>query len=126
MTFKVIQLKDGTLTSATTTPGTNRPLIEDVTVEENPVRAGLTSDTSPDELNFSEALVVHAMSLTQDKEMAELKLSVGLDLSQVRSAKTYTIGKKTGFGSATIVEARDANGQPLGSFLGGFLVGACQ
>jgi hypothetical protein len=69
--------------------------------------------------------VAHALSLTTDPTF-EGKFSAGLDLTQVRRAQVYAIGEESMFGTAAIVEAYDAANRPLGSFFGGFLVGACR
>lgn len=94
-------------------------------IQEQSVRANLTTQSNPDDLNQAESLIVHAMTLQEDP-VFQGAYSAGIDLKQVRSAKMYTLGKKTNMGSSTIVEARDANNQVLGSFLGGFLVSPCR
>lgn len=100
---------------------------DDAEVKVENVRANILinlDDIDKSDLNYAEKLITHAMTLTKDPELSG-KLSAGFDLSKVRSAKYYTVGKKTKFGSSTIIEARDENGALLGSFLGGFLVSPC-
>lgn len=98
---------------------------EVVTYKEEKVRAGLTVDTNVDGLNMAESLVVHAMILSTDPVFTGT-FSAGIDLSQVRSAKLYTVGASGDMGNTTIVEAYDQAGKVLGSFLGGFLVSPCK
>jgi hypothetical protein len=65
------------------------------------------------------------MALERDS-VYEGKISSGVDLKKVQVVKIYTIGKVTGMGSATVVEALDKDKKFLGSFLGGFLVSPCK
>lgn len=101
---------------------------DEVTIQEFKVKSGLKGDLSNDDdldkLNEGEKIITHALSLTGDPELKGA-FSAGIDLSKVRSAKIYTVGKTTKFGSASIVEARDEAGKIIGSFLGGFLVSPC-
>lgn len=96
-----------------------------VEVMDAPVRPRLNAELDADDLNQAERLIVHAMMLTNEPMFAGA-YSAGLELSEVRSVKMYTVGKTTRMGSATLVEARDADGRVLGSFLGGFLVSPCR
>ena len=92
----------------------------------NKVRAGLNADSiNGGDLNIAERLIAHAMSLTDDP-IFKGAFSAGLDLSAVRAAKVYLIGKPSNMGATAIVEAQDELGKDLGSFLGGFLVSACK
>lgn len=101
---------------------------DEVTVQEFKVKSGLKADLSNDDdvekLNEAEKIITHALSVTGDPEMKGV-FSAGIDLSKVRSAKIYTVGKTTRFGSASIVEAKDEAGKIIGTFLGGFLVSPC-
>lgn len=98
---------------------------DEAEVQEEKVRANLTAQSNPDDLNQAEGLVVHAMAILEDPVFQGAD-SAGIDLKKVRSAKMYTVGKKTNMGSTTIIEARDENNQLLGSFLGGFFVSPCR
>ena len=94
------------------------------------VREGLASRSiEKDEdiagLNEGESLILHAMTFDKDPEL-RVQFSSGIDLTKVRSVTLYTVGERARFGSTTIVEARDAEGKNLGSFLGGFLVSGCK
>jgi hypothetical protein len=95
---------------------------------EGPVRDNLTANSNPDDdsLTDVERLILHAMSLTSDPQVKKV-FSSGIDLSKVRSVKAITLAENpTDIGSVTIVEAKDAEGKVLGSFLGGFLVSPCR
>lgn len=112
----------------------------DVTVKDFKIRANLKPEMIEDEeigmtLNHGEGLIVHAMALTdidswdteEDENSGPNPFSSGLDLSKVRSVKVYeSVGEEGDIGSAAIVEARDAAGRDLGSFIGGFLVLPCK
>jgi hypothetical protein len=54
----------------------------------------------------------------------------GINLALVRSVRVYGIGESEDgqpqMGQPAIIEAKDARGRVLGSFVGGFLVGTCQ
>lgn len=92
---------------------------------EEQVQAGLIGNLDDiDNLNLAERLIVHAMTLTEDP-IYEGIFKVNFNLKQVRSAKVYIIGEPTHMGLSAIVEAKDASGKVLGSFLGGFFVNAC-
>lgn len=97
--------------------------------EELSVREGLEKVTLENvdkfDLNLAESLVSHAMVLTRDPMFGGI-MSVDFDLNLVRSAKVYMIGKPTNMGAAAVVEAKDASGKVLGSYLGGFLVAPCK
>ena len=98
---------------------------DSASIYEETVRPGLESvkiedDTALESLNKAETLVVHAMSVK------ELGMTAGLDLSSIRYAKVYVVGTPTSYGSSSIIEAKDANGKLLGTFLGGFFVAPCQ
>lgn len=98
----------------------------DVTITEASIRAGMTAesiDPYNNDLSEAELVIFHAMTVAADPI---LQMQSGVDLSKVRSVKIYRLGPQTKFGSASIVEAKDENGVLLGSFLGGFLVGACK
>ncbi len=95
-----------------------------VILSEETVRTNLSAETNPDgeKLNIGERYVVHAMVLE------EFGNNAGLDLKKVRSVKVYKLQDTSStFGSASVIEARDANKKLLGSFLDvGLFVGACQ
>jgi hypothetical protein len=112
----------------------------DVTVRDYKIRAGLSAAMIEDEdlgkkYNHGEALIIHAMALTdteswdeeQDENSGPNPFSAGLDLIKVRSVKVYeAVGGDEDIGSAAIIEAKDAKGKDLGSFIGGFLVLPCK
>lgn len=126
MTMKVIAKGDDLSAVITqTTDGITGTYEDVVAVKEDAVRANLTAQSNPDDLNQAERLIVHAMVLSEDP-VFQGAYSAGIDLKKVRSAKTFSIGEKTNMGSSAIVEARDEDNQVLGSFLGGFLVSPCE
>lgn len=99
---------------------------------EFPVRELLNKDADPDRLrlNEGESLIVHAMTMTNSPEMKGL-MSVGkFKLKDVRSVTTYQFGidekAMNPIGSTTLVEAKDAKGKVLGTFLGGFMISPCK
>lgn len=98
---------------------------DSATSADYPVREGLTETTEVEDLNPAESLVVHAMTLENDP-VFEGKLKTGVALKKVRAAKIYTVGEATNMGGTAIVEARDARGKALGSYLGGFLISPCR
>jgi hypothetical protein len=113
-----------------TSNGQSSSYSDQVAITEEKVRAGITglelsSDGSIEDLNLAEKLISHAISLTETPEMGGV-MSAGFDLRAVRSAKVYAIGEATGMGVAAIVEAKNAKGEALGSFFGGFLVTPCK
>jgi hypothetical protein len=65
------------------------------------------------------------MTLENDLDF-EGQFTTGINLKKVDSAWVFTIGEVTNMGGTSIVEARDAKGKTLGSFLGGFLVSPCK
>ncbi|MCB9072517.1 MAG: hypothetical protein H6623_02760 [Bdellovibrionaceae bacterium] len=89
------------------------------------VRENLTTQTENDDLNLAEQLIVHAMLLSSEPTF-QGQFTTGIDLSQVRSAKVYTIGPPTNMGTTALIEAKDASGKTLGTFLGGFLISPCK
>lgn len=91
---------------------------------EGKVRSGLAADSHIEKLNLAESLVVHAMSLEEPE--FEGRFKSGINLKKIRSAKVIVVGKPTNMGATSIVEAKDAKGKVLGSFLGGFLVSPCK
>lgn len=112
-----------------TTNGHQMSYGEQVVIEEHKVKAGLNSEIlmsdEIDNLNTAEKVIVHAMALSEGPDFED-SFSAGLDLTKVRSAKLYIVGEQSNMGMSVIVEAKDANGKNLGSFLGGFLVSPCK
>ncbi len=102
---------------------------EQAVIEEHRVKAGLNSEIlmsdDIDKLNPAERVIVHAMALSEGPDFED-SFSPGLDLKKVRSAKLFIVGEQTNMGMTVIVEAKDAQGKNLGSFLGGFLVSPCK
>lgn len=128
MNVKIIQKNDLSL-YAQVISDTQVPesiTIETANIKENKVRSGLNGDIEDMEhLNLAEKLITHALALTEDPILNGF-FTAGLDLRSVRSAKIYSIGAPTSMGAVAIVEAKDATGKNLGSFLGGFLVTPCK
>ncbi len=99
--------------------------VEPAEISEHAVREGLSAESNVDELNLAEKLVTHAIILGQNPELADSS-KAGFDLTKVRSAKVYVVGKLVRMGMSAIIEAKDESGKDLGSFFGGFLVGPCK
>lgn len=87
------------------------------------IRPGLNNGSINSDLNLGERFIVHAMIYSRD---AGRNLDLGMDLDLVRKVKLYTIGKPGDLSAPGIVEAYAEYNTPLGSFLSGFLVGACE
>jgi hypothetical protein len=100
-------------------------IIED-SVRENLNQIDLESDElDTANLNAVERLILHAIFITSDESLNEY-FSAGMDLTKVRSAKVYLLSDLDIYGSLAIVEAKDAEGKPLGSFFGGLAVTPCK
>ncbi len=123
---------------------------QDVIMEENTVRSDLQSIVDetlandvpfPESLNTAEIYVGLAMMAVKsnffednvDQEMTAEELAMvrsffnpGIDLSLVKSAKTYVIGEMTNMGNTVLVEAKDANGNIIGSFITGGVIVPCK
>lgn len=134
MDFKIVN-RDGNLITVFTEEMNGVKSTSESTAEMNTykVREGLEknlddmSDELMDQLNPGEMLILHAMAFDNDPEMNKVFNSGIKNLSKVRSVKTYLMNANPNdIGSTTIVEAFDAKGKPMGSFLGGFLVSACK
>lgn len=124
--FEIFEISGGVKAKVTQTVDGQKTSYEDsASIAGYPVRSGLNASVGPEGLNPAELLVVHAMMLESDPELGG-KISSGVRLSKVRAATVYTIGEATNMGSTAIVEARDATGKALGSYLGGFLVSPCK
>ena len=117
---------DGSLFSriTQTVDGVTGTTTDTAQISWNTVREGLKGDVSGDDLNVAELLIAHAMILTEDPAF-EGAFSAGLDLKAIRIAKIYLIGNSS-IGMPAIIEAKDALGNNLGSFFGGFLVSPCK
>jgi len=61
----------------------------------------------------------------EDLAMVRSFFNPGIDLSLVKSAKTYVIGEMTNMGQSVLVEAKDANGNVIGSFISGGVMLPC-
>jgi hypothetical protein len=108
-----------------TTPDKVENVTQQVVLSEGAVRADLTMESDATNLNAAEQMVSHAMMLTEDPSFMGI-YSTGFDLHQVRSAKVYLLGAAAKFGRPALVEARDANNNLLGTYLGGFLISPCK
>ena len=126
VTMEVLSKADGSLYSRVTQDvNGKREVREEIAeVSDATVREGLTAEMFEEDLNRAERLIVHAMAMAQESDLAAM-FSPGFDLKPVRSAKMFVVGETTNMGSTTIIEAKDAEGKILGSFLGGFLVSPC-
>lgn len=94
------------------------------------VRAGLPEDltqrNSSEDFNMAEMLIIHAKTMENDP-VFEGMFSTGIeDLTLVRSATLYVVGETGNMGGTVLVDAKDADGNSLGVFLGGFLVTPCE
>lgn len=127
MTMQIVQKSGSEIYAKVSqiTNGTAASYNDTAVISDEKIREGLTSESDLEDMNYAEALIVHAMMLSEDP-IFEGAYSAGFDLKNVRSAKLYTIGETTNMGSSTIVEARNSSGKVLGSFLGGFLVSPCK
>lgn len=109
--------------------GIENSYADKVSIEEHSVRENLDSSLlmsdEIDKINLAERVIVHAMALSEGAVFEE-SFSAGLDLKKVRSAKLFIIGEQTEMGLSVIVEAKDARGNVMGSFMGGFLVSPCK
>jgi hypothetical protein len=125
---------DGALVGQITEKGEDA-LSEAVSLQDYTVRAGLRPqsrddiETPPSDYNMGEQLIVHAMRVEQEP-LFEGAYRSGINLALVRSVRVYGIGESEDgqpqMGQPAIIEAKDARGRVLGSFVGGFLVGTCQ
>lgn len=107
-------------------------VIEDFDVRENlPAlvllpELGFGEEVDKDSLNSAETLIAHAIAMS-DIDDENTNLSTGVALEKIRSARVYQfIEKDVNIGSTAIIEAFDKNQKSLGSFYGGFLIGACR
>lgn len=118
---------NGTLEAITTqkVDGQSVSTTDSATLFEETVRANLSKDSDPDDLNHAESLVVHAMLMESDP-VFQGTFKSGIALKKVRSAKVYVVGESTNMGNMSVVEAKDEKGKTLGSFIGGFLVAPCR
>mgnify|MGYP000932275116 CR=1 FL=1 len=97
---------------------------ENTNISEFSVHENLQATTK--KLNTAESIIRQTQMILDDPDN-EGVISVRFNLSLIRSAKLYQIGKfsLTDMEGAVIVEARDAFGQELGSFLTGFTITDC-
>ncbi len=131
MRLEVVQV-DGTLSGQITenvgTPAEDS-YTDEVSLRDYAVRGGLAPEIGDASINMGERLIVHAMGVEQ-APLFEGAYRSGIDLTRVRSVRVYGFGEPEGGeaqpGQPVIIEAKDAAGTLLGSFLGGFVVGACQ
>lgn len=126
--MKIEFLKSGEATIARVTKASGS-MDDEGTVSEHSIRENIKDVTMENvdefDLNLGEQLISHAMHVTTD-EVLKGFMTVDFDLSLARSVKVFLIGKPTNMGAAAVVEAKDASGKVLGSFLGGFLVAPCK
>lgn len=126
--IQIFKNADGRLVGESRTDN-GRILAQKATVETHQVRAGLSAESidSEENLNLGETLVVHAMMI---ESFDEMKASAGLELKDVREVTAYVVGLEeqgnNPIGMTAIVEACNGQGQAMGSYLGGFVVGKCQ
>lgn len=96
---------------------------EEASIAEYSVRPNLSE--SSNEMNQAEQLILGTSGILQDPTIGSA-FSVGVDLKLIRKAKVYQIGQFTHMGGTAIIEAKNENGEILGSFVTGFLPFACQ
>lgn len=124
-TYQIIQ--DGNNLIAKTTQLVNgKPAdlpIEDVLMNDFSVRPGITTNTL--NMNQAEQLIAGTDEFLKTPDVGAF-FSVGVNLTLIRHARVYQIGKFTHMGGSAIIEARDENGKDLGSFVTGFMPFACE
>lgn len=134
MDFKIVK-RDGKLLTIFTQTMSGFVTTQELTAETSSykIREGLLNnmedlnDEQLEQLNPGELLILHAMAFDGDPEMNKSFNSGIKDLSKVRKVNTFLMaGDPNDLGSTTIIEAFDAKGKIMGSFLGGFLVSACK
>src|SRR5690349_20277971 len=76
--------------------GTESVYSDNVYISWDSVRPGLTPDAK-ESLNTAEALIVHAMAM-ENEPVFKGHFSSGLDLTAVRWARMYRVGKQTRMG----------------------------
>ncbi|MER8823054.1 hypothetical protein NKH70_25220 [Mesorhizobium sp. M0991] len=99
--------------------------LANVEFSEHVVRPRLRADSIITDANAGEELIVHAMALEADPEFKGAFRS-GIDLMKIRSVKMYKILQSTQVGHPYLIDAADENGNKLGAFLGGLMIGTCK
>lgn len=101
-----------------------------VDVSEMSVREGLSAQMDVDaaNLNVAERLVLFPLMVASGDAFKDQTAPLGIDLEAIRFAKVYHIdpNPNDNIGMFALVEAKDAEGKPLGTFLSGLLFGACK
>lgn len=112
--------------------------VKDIEYQETTVRPLATLKevySKGGDISFAEVAVLHAAGPPpsqggSDEELpAEIRASLfnpGVDLEKIVSVKIYIIEVTGSIGSTSIVEAIDADGDNLGSFLTGFFTTPCE
>ena len=122
--FGTVDKASARITVVRPAPGVSEDVAQVVVANVRPGLAKLGIEGGAiDSLNLAEKLVVHAMSL---EKLGGMGFKSGIDLNAVRSATVYSIGTSTSMGMSAIVEAKNAQGKVLGSYLGGFFVAPCK
>lgn len=96
-----------------------------IKTEEFSIRENLENVTNMSALNAGENVIAHAIFATNDHVLGNI-FDAGVELRNIRSIKLNTVGDVTDMGRLAVIEAFDASGQAMGSFIGGFLVRPCQ
>lgn len=125
-TIQIIKSDDQQLLAKTTqiVDGQSVELpIEDVTISDFSVRENLTSKS--ENLNEAEALISGTADFLAMPNMGN-KFNVGLDISKIREARVFKVGKFGHMGGTAIIEASDDQKKDLGSFMTGFIPFACE
>jgi hypothetical protein len=125
-TIQIIKTDDQQLTAKTTqiVDGKSVELpIEEATIADFSVRENLTSKSS--DLNEAESLISGTIDFLAMPDVGN-QFSVGLDISKIRQARVFKVGKFTNMGGTAIIEARDGKQNDLGSFVTGFIPFACE
>ncbi len=107
-------------------------LSEPAEMSEYEVREGLSSRSmeSPEfqGMNEGEKIMAHAFYVSAHPNTRDFS-NAGLDLAAVRFVRVYGMGfqsEQNNMGRSAVVEAKDARGNDLGSFLGGFFLAPCK
>lgn len=97
-------------------------------VKSEDVREGLSGEilNESETLNEAEKFISHAMMI-ESSPIFNGAYKTGIELAAVRSATVFLVDEPgVNIGATAVIEARDSSGKILGSFFGGFLIGACE
>lgn len=135
-----VKSKNDKITGELISFGADMPIMQQVVpakIKDYPIRENLPALVvmpelgfgkvlDPETLNHGERLIAHAIAMS-DLGEEDTNQSTGIKLEDIRSARVFQfIEKDVNIGSTAIIEAYGVNHTPLGSFYGGFLIGACE